>query len=656
MEFTLFYDILVILGMSIVAVYACDRLKIPPIVGFLISGVAAGPYGFGLVGSIHEVELLGEIGVILLLFVIGIEFSFKKLAKLKKNILLGGALQVFLTAAASLAAARLFGLALPTAIFFGMLFSLSSTAVVLSLLRQKGTIDTREGGLILGILIFQDIAVAPMMIFAPMIAGQADNPATDILILFAKAAGLVVGVIVFSRWIVPFVMRRIAAARIRELFMISIIFFCFGVVAVSGALGLSLALGAFIAGLIISESEYNAQAMSYVLPFKDVFTSIFFVSVGMLVDPAFIWNNLGVVLGLLALVAVAKTLTGTIAGLAVGASLQTALIAGISLFQVGEFSLILSKVGIKLDLVSGENYQYFLAVVVLSMAITPFVLNLAPVLAKRAAKLGIFKGKKTRPPDFERLTEHAIIVGFGINGRNLSKAAKIADIPYVIIEMNSETVRNEKAAGEPIFFGDAASEDILEHAGIERAKTIAIAIYDAAATRAIVKLAKRMNPGVYVIARTRFVGETEALFKLGADEVVPEEFETSIELFARMAAKFLVPSEEIEKFIAEIRADGYSALRGDPSGSLEEKRLKLHVPHFDIRVISVKSDSAIVGKSLAELDLRAKCGVTILAIKRDDKVTPNPNPKLPLEPGDLLIAYGEPENAARLGEAIKEIK
>jgi CPA2 family monovalent cation:H+ antiporter-2 len=525
----------------------------------------AGPHGLGLIKAVHEVEILAEIGVVLLLFIIGIQFSLKNLLRIKKSILMGGSLQMWLTFLAAFVIAMKLGQSFSESIFVGFLVSLSSTAIVLKVMQQRAEVDSPHGSATLGILIYQDVIIVPMMLFTPLLVGATANLGESALILLTKGVGIIVFVIVSAKWIVPQVLYQIARTRNRELFLLSIVIICFGFAWLFSSAGLSLALGAFLAGLIISESEYAHQALGNILPLHDISMSFFFISIGMLLDVGFLFQRPGLIvliaLGVLAL----KTIIASSATVLLGFPIRTAVLVGLALSQVGEFSFILSKTGIEYDLLAGDIYQMFLAVSVLTMALTPMIIAFAPRTADFVLRLPMPGRLRTgfSPVQELKLTgkkDHLVIIGFGFNGRNLARAAKVRGIPYCIIEMNPETVREEKAKGEPIYYGDATHEAVLQRADIKDARVVVVAISDPAATRRIVELARKLSPRIYVMVRTRYLQEVKTLHGLGADEVIPEEFETSVEIFARVLQKYLVPRDEIEKYIDEIRSGDYEML------------------------------------------------------------------------------------------------
>jgi CPA2 family monovalent cation:H+ antiporter-2 len=432
---------------------------------------------------------------------------------------------------------------------------------------------------------------------------------------------------------------------------LSILAICFTVAFLTHALGLSLALGAFYAGLIISETEYSHETLGHIIPFRDVFTSLFFVSIGMLLDVRFLAHQPAQIALIALAVMTLKILLAGAVVLLLGFPLRTALMSGLALCQVGEFSFILFMKGTEFGLLGARFYQFFLDVSVLTMGITPFIMAGAPRLADiflkfpmpGILKTGFFRGlgeDKIRLK--EKLKDHLVIVGFGLNGRNLARAARVAGIPYVVIEMNPQTVRSERENGEPVYYGDASQEAVLEQADIKNARAAVIAISDPVATRKITATARRENPKLFIVVRTRFLSEMRRLYDLGANEVVPEEFETSIEIFSRILAKYLVPRDEIEKLIIEARAEGYQMFRSLSKESTSFSEMKLYLPDVDIMTLRLEEGSAFAAKSLGQIELRKRHGLTLLAIRRNEKILSNPDANTVLQAGDLLIILGTP--------------
>lgn len=649
MHNTLFQDLIVLLGFSVIVVFLLQRLNLPSILGFLLTGIIIGPYGLSLVEGVHQVETISEIGVILLLFVIGMELSIKQLASIRNTVFIGGFLQVALTVVVAASIYKSLGSGWAEAVFVGFLFSLSSTAIVLKILQDRNEIAAPHGRNALGILIFQDIIVVPMMLVTPILAGQSADLFTAVAELSIKSLLVIIFTYVGAKYVVPRMLYLIAKTNSKELFLLTTITLCFLVAYITSIAGLSLALGAFIAGLIISESDYSHQASSTILPFRELFTSFFFISVGMLLDITFFIEHAGfvtlVALGVLAV----KTAIAALATAFLKYPPRTVLLTGFALFQIGEFSFILSKVGIEYKLLTPEMNQYFLSISILTMLMTPFVMMNAERLAslfitsRMQKKWGL---PATQPPKNgkkEGLDDHLVIVGYGINGTNVAKAAQYAKIPYVIIELDAGIVAQEKKKGTPIMYGDAMHSHILESVYLNRARVVVVAISDPQATKAIIANIRSISQSVYLIVRTRYVKEIQQLTVLGADEVIPEEFETSIEIFSHVLHNYLVPMDEIDHFIDTIRADDYKLFRS-PSKSprtLSSSR----IPDFKITCVRLLADGGdVVGKTIAELNVRQNYRLNILAILRRGKMIEFVTPEEKLMQHDQVFVSGAQED------------
>lgn len=654
MEIPILADIVIILGLSVFVILIFQKLKIPAILGFLVTGVVAGPYGLSLIEASHEVDVMAEIGVILLLFIIGLEFSIKKLTAIKKTVFVAGTFQVLVTIVVFTLVAYFFDFNFSEALFLGFLFSLSSTAIVLKILQDKGEMNSPHGKIALAILIFQDVIVVPMMLITPILAGEYTDITTTILSLIGKTLLVLIFVILAARYIFPKLLFEVAKTRSKELFILTITVSCFAVAWLTSSVGLSLALGAFIAGLIISESDYSHQATSNVLPFREIFTSFFFVSIGMLLDVSFLFKHLPIILLLTIGVAIVKGLIAFGAAYILKYPPRVSLLTGLSLFQVGEFAFILSKVGLENDLLGTEINQYFLSVSIISMGVTPFVLEgtgkIITALSKSKLTQNLVASKSIEETGvheyLDTLKDHIIIIGFGVNGRNVARAAKYAGIPYVIIELNAETVRKEKAKGEPIIYGDAIHYHMLEHVKVWRARIAVIAISDPTATKNIVKAIREICHTIYIIIRTRFINETDENIRLGADEAIPEEFETSIEIFTRVLNKYLVPQEQIEEFVNSVRTDKYKMFRPITTGS----SMNLNIPNLQIASLTVqKITEGIVGKRLEESNIRNKFNINLVAIQREGDFIVDIDRNSKIKENDIVYILGS-------NEAIEDFK
>ncbi len=648
MEYGLLKDIVLLLGLALFTLLLFRQFKLPSIIGFLATGIIAGPHALGLVKNISEVEQMAEIGVVLLLFTIGIEFSLKELLRIRDLVLWGGGLQVALTIGLVALVSYLAGFTPAESVFFGFLVSLSSTAILMKLLMDAGEMDTPHGKAALGILIFQDLCVVPLMLFVPFLGG-AGNGIVDVLLISAKAVVVVVVAHFGSRFAIPWIFSQVVRTRSRELFILTIIFVGFGTAWLTAQVGLSLALGAFIAGLAISESEYSHQVMGDIIPFRDAFISLFFISVGMLLNPAFVLSNPLVILAVVAIIIVVKFVVVAGAILILRFPARVALTSGLILAQVGEFAFVLSHSGLKYGLLTATTYQIFLASSVATMALTPLYLKLALPFAERAASilprlLPAFLFVETRTTGMSRarfpMEGHVIVIGYGVNGKNVAKVLTSNGIPYLAIEANHLTVRSERKKGISIIFGDACRQEILEHAHIHKARIMVVAISDAAATRRVVSQARSLNGNIHLIVRTRYISEMEPLYALGAHEVIPEEFETSIEIFSRVLRNYLVPHDRIEESIGEIRKDSYQMFRSMSRRNSHAVGISSYLAGSELMTCRVQKGSAADGSVLRDGLVRGRSGAIILVIKRGEVVVSNPDPVWELHPEDIVLLLG----------------
>lgn len=643
MEFLGIIEIIFIV--SAVIVFILTKVKVPSLVGFLIAGILIGPSSLGIITNTHNIEVIAEVGVVLLLFSIGIEFSMKKLLKIKRLVFGGGFLQILITTFFISLFSFYFFKDIKIALFLGFLISLSSTAVILKILADKGDIDTPHGKIMVGILIFQDLFVVVLMLLIPLLAGEAITT-QEIFIKVAKAFLIILFVFISSRVIFPYFLHQIVKTKSRELFIISIIVICLGIAILTSYMGLSLALGAFLAGLIISESEYAHQALSDILPFKESFMGLFFVSVGMLMNLNFIFENFLLIISSLFIVIFIKVVALLIVMYILKTSQRVSILSSISLAQIGEFSFVLAFAAKESNLIGDNIYQLILSVTVITMILSPFMINLAYRVSENTERLSILKKFFKNIKDYEEIkaikkNDHVIIIGFGLNGRNLAKILKDLNIPYVILETNSVTVSDMKKKGEPIYFGDGTSIDVLRHLGLDRARAVVIAISDASATRRMVSIIRKENNKIYIIVRTRYLAEVEDLRKLGANEVIPEEFETSIEISSRVLKYYHFPSNIIYDVAEKLREDSYKALRRVtiPKHSLYDHTAALK--ELIIESYYVTGRCSIMNKSIRQLEIRKKTNITIVAIKRGDDIIANPDPDFEFLENDVIIFIGK---------------
>lgn len=645
MEFSLLKDLVMLFGLALVTVVLFRQFKLPSIIGFLCTGIVAGPYALGLIKDTHQVEQMAEIGVVLLLFTIGIEFSLKELLRIKHLVLWGGGLQVGVTIGLVALLWIALGFSWQQSVFFGFLISLSSTAILMKLLMDAGEMDSPHGKTCLGILIFQDLCVVPLMLFTPFLGGAGDG-LTGIVIVSAKALVVVVVSHFSARFAVPWIFNQVVRTRSRELFILTIIFVGFGTAFLTAQVGLSLALGAFIAGLAISESEYSHQVMGDIIPFRDAFISLFFISVGMLLDPAAVLRNPLTVLVIIVAIVLIKAVVATAAALVLKFPAKPALISGLLLAQVGEFAFVLSHAGQKYGLLNTGQYQLFLAASVATMALTPFSLRFAEPLANRLVgwlPALLKQGGNVTGVSHDRfpMDDHVVIVGFGVNGKNLARVLNGNGIRYIAIETNHHTVKAERKKGTRIIFGDASRPEILSHAMIEKARIVVIAISDATATRRVAAMARQMRPSIHLIVRTRYVAEMEPLFQLGVNDVVPEEFETSVEIFSRVLRTYMIPHDQIDHCIAEVRRDSYQMFRTVSRRHSHATGISGYLSGVELGTFRVQPGSTLEGTQLRDGLLRERSGASVLVIKRGDEVNSNPDPVWQFEADDIVLVLGK---------------
>ena len=649
-------NLLFIYTVSIAVVFVFHQFRLPSIAGFLVAGALIGPHGLNLISDIETVQVLAEIGIVLLLFTIGIEFSLKHLASLRRLLLIAAPIQVGGVVAIALVGGLLAGLPVPQAIFWGFLLSLSSTAIVLKALAASGDNDSPHGRATIGILVFQDLAVVPMILLTPILASPSEDALGSVLFTLGKSI-LVVGCIVAGAWFaVPKLLEHIVRSRSRELFLLTVIVLCLGIAWLTSLGGLSLALGAFIAGLVISESEYSHQAIAEVLPFRDSFNSLFFVSIGILMDWRILLEYPIVVVGLLILVLLVKFVAGAIAVLAASLPPRAAVMTGIALAQVGEFSFILAQVGQDNNLLSGAPYQIFLAVSVCSMIITPFLMQLSPHLGRRVEAVQRlfhwFPGQTTAhvleaEGRHLRIQDHVIIVGYGLNGRNLARVLGETEVPYIALDLDGDTVRREAEHGLPLYYGDATNPNVLRHVKIEDARVLVVAISDPFMARRTVQVARSLNPKIHIVVRTRYLRELEELHQLGADDVVPEEFETSIEIFALVLRTYNMPHDFVMRKAEQVRREGYALLRRSELPELAHHLRGGTLADVEVETCRIEEHSPAAGKTLLQLALRPSTGASIIAMTRGGVTESNPSEKTKLLVGDIVVLLGSRDEIQR---------
>ena len=657
MEDMILREIVVLFILSIIVVLVCLRFRLPSIVGFLLTGVLCGPSALGLIPSPEAVDTMADVGVAFLMFSIGMELSGKELVRLKKPLFLGGSSQVLLTMA--FVFLLTFWWSGPRlGVVYGCMVTLSSPAIVLSILQQKALTESPQGQVCLAVLIFQDLAIVPMVLIFPLLAGGLELDTNSMIFAVGKGVLVIGAILLFGKYLLHRLMFSVVSTRSRELMLMTTLGLCLAVALITSWLGLSLALGAFLAGLMMAESEYSLNTLESIMPFKEVFSSIFFISVGMLLDIRFFLTHLPVISLCAAAIIIAKILMVVPAVRVLKYSMRTALLAAFSLAQVGEFSFVLAKSALGLELISNDAYQVFLASSILTMVLTPLLIGVAPRVTARILKRPDMQTAEAATDDGSEhddaessdgiirdgrlLKDHLIIIGFGIGGQIMAHGAKSCGIPYIISEMNPTTVEKYRAT-EPIRHGDASFPLVLEHLGASTARALAILTSDPAGSRAIIANARAMNPSLHIIVRTRFLGNLNSYKEVGANEVIPEEFETSLEVFARVLNHYLVPRQTIDQYVSAIRRENYGMQRRlGMGGSIMDS-----LPDLQLVAYAVEEGSPLAGRTIAEAALRKEHGVTAAGVRRGDVINNNPDAQTQLLAGDIVYLLATQEALAK---------
>lgn len=652
MNILILKELVIVMAASLLIIFVSHKLKLHSVIGFLSTGILIGPSGLRLIKDTRVIDVLAEIGVVMLLFTIGLEFSLGRLKQIKKNFWIGGLFQVMATTFFVVVMLQILHQSWAESIFYGFLISLSSTAVILKIYSDRKEMDSPQGNISLGVLLFQDVAMVPMIALVPILGKVGTVSLMSVLTRFFVSLLIIAGVFFLARYLMPKILFVIIRMRIRELFIIASLFLCLGMALLTSSFELSLALGAFLAGIIISESEYSHQVVSDILPFKDLFSSVFFISIGMLLNLRVAWSQKYFILILVILILVIKAFIVFLVVRIIGHNLRIALITGLSLAQIGEFSFVLANVGKDNGLLAENAFQAFIASSILTILATPFLIQFAPLLAEKSAQIFSWKPRKysTEEKMLGELKNHVIIAGFGLNGQNLARVLKESGIPYVILELNPDIVREALDKSECIIFGDVSSREILKASGVERAKAIVFAISDPKSTKRGVKISRQLSQNIFIIVRTRYASEIDELYKLGANEVIPEEFETSIEIFARTLEEYHLPKNIIDAQIKIIRSERYGTLRGAPLGRLSMNRISELLTAGTAETFFVSSSSRAAGKTLRELSLRTETGATVIAVVRGEKSFTSPSPEFKIKENDTLVLVANHKDMDRAFE------
>lgn len=658
-QIPLLSELAVIAAIAVAVSVLLHRLKLPTVAGLLVAGALMGPFGLRIIRNVHDIEMLSEIGVVLLLFTIGLEFSLERLRHIFRQVALGGVLQVGLTTLGVAGVAQLFGLSGAKSLFYGFVFALSSTAIVMRALTERQELDAPHGSFIMGTLIFQDLCVVPMVLVVPLLTeGGSGGIAPSAIALALGKAGLVVfGLVALSRFVVPLLLGYVDKSRSREIFLLAILTVCIGTAWVTNLAGLSLALGAFLGGMVVADTQYGHRAMGDMLPLRDVFVSIFFVSLGMLFDVRMVVQRPGTVALLLAGFFLLKGTLATLSAMVMRFPARVAWLAGVGLAQFGEFGFVLIDLGETTKLVTQEEMAPVLAAGIISMFLTPLLVRIAPhvtagerLLAPLAKLIGA-RSINEEGSDVVTRSGHVVIVGYGVAGRFAANALERVEVPFVVLELNAETVRAARGRGEPVFYGDATSEETLSHAQLQQARALVLLINDPRAAKRVIDTVKRFAPHVPILTRSRYLAEREPLLELGARDVVAEEVEGAVEILARLLRWLEAPRNVMEDCIRDARSDTQTSERKLtlPRAALLDFR---GLDELKIENVRVLEDSAACGESLVSLDLRGRTGALAVAVRRGEQLLNKPDPTVPFVTGDIIYLVGSSKAIRRATETL----
>ena len=644
--------------LSIVLLYWGHRFGLPSIVSFLVIGMVAGPFGLALITDQSLISTIGEIGIVLLLFTIGLEFSFQSFLRSWRAVIIGGLVQICTTIVATTAIDYTFQMPFNEALLFGFIVSLSSTAIVMKILQEKGEVDTLQGRTLLGILICQDLAIIPMMLIVPLLSGSsATFDLSEVPYEIAKIASIFLIIVILGYWLIPRFLFRVAKERSRELFLFTIAGICLVIAWLTSEAGLSFTLGAFIAGLIIGESDYNIDALGHIIPFRDVFAAVFFLSIGMLLNTGIIIDNFYFVAVTIVGIVLVKILTGSFSAAVLGMPARVCIFTGLALAQIGEFSFVLAGTGRDAGVIEEPVYHVFLAAAIVTMAFTPFAMRASPravdlfyrLFPKRKNQAKLAATDEVSPT--ENLSNHIIIAGYGITGKSVARAATLAGIPYMVIELNPEIIRQERSAYRPNFiFGDAVQEEVLEHAGVQHARTLIVTVSEEEAIPRIIRAARNLSPTVHILARTRHVRNAQNLLDLGADEVISEEFESALEIFTRALKRYQIPDEEVTRIIQRAQRLGTALFTrcSDPNQQRKVQNFETLFKATHVHTMQVEAGSAVEGKTVGELGLKENFGIREYGFRRGSLRFTAPDPTLHLEAGDTFVFFITDELAGKI--------
>lgn len=657
MHYDFLFEITVVFLIASLMGLLASKFKQPAIVAYILTGLVAGPAGFGLIKNAELINQISEIGVIALLFTLGLEFSFDKFKQVQKTAIFAGVLQIVVTTFTVAGIGVLLGLGIVPSLLVGNIAALSSTVIVLKSLAEQAQTDSVHGRIMLGILVIQDLSLIPTMIILSKIGVHTGSVFVPIMFALVKATVFLGLTLALSLKIAPSIMNYVASSS-KEILVLFSVSIALGTALLAGYFGISLAIGAFVAGLALSITVHSKQVVAEIVPFRDIFAMMFFVSIGMLKDTSFFIDHMGAVLGLAALVILIKFLVGFGVVYLAKYPGQTALWTGCSLFQIGEFSFVLAKVGNSSGLISNDLYSMVTIMAVITMLLTPFVVRSVPWMLTALQKSVFwnrkFRGRVRLETGTTKLDDHIIICGYGPVGQSISKILRLHSQPFVVIELNNKSIKALKKEGISAIYGDATHEDILKYAGIEKAKILIIALPDSRSCELATANARNLNEDIYIVVRARYQRDIDMLYQAGANNVIYEEYETSMAIVDNTLARLGYSCSEIESISQLVRANKCQLLKESYRNKDNRSGRMNMFLNNEVEWVRVPNHSEFVGKTLAESDFRQLTGTSIITIIKDGVTIPNPSSDSIVESGDILVALGSPQQINSLRDLIED--
>jgi CPA2 family monovalent cation:H+ antiporter-2 len=651
-DFSLIATITMGLFTAFVGGYIARKLGMPSLVGYLLAGLAIGPFTPGFVGDSHAANQLAEMGVIFMMVGVGLHFSLKDLWDVRRIAIPGAILQMLFATALGYGLSQLWGWSLSAGLVLGLAISIASTVVLLRGLSDNGLLNTAHGKVAVGWLVLEDLATVAILVLLPTLVSSSANPLEGIFWALLKTGLFVAIMLIAGTRFMPWLLTRIAHTRSRELFILAVVALALGTALAAYELfGVSLALGAFLAGVIVGESDISSQVGAELIPFRDIFTVLFFVSVGMLVNPSFVWANIWQVIVLTSLIVLGKGIITLLLGLLLPASGKTFLVVAAGLSQIGEFSFIVGQAGISLNLLSQDQYGIILASALLSIVLNPLMFRAIPYAEALLRRMPwIWERMEVSRPiplsNGKELSDHVVIVGYGRVGKHIGQVLRQLRLPFLVVELDADYAAEIQKEGIQTLFGDAANSEILTHSGLENAQALVVTVPDETSAEQIVAAAHQIAPKLVIIARAGTETGVRRLADLGARHVIHPELEGGLEIVRHTLLTLDYPMSQIQPYVDAVRHEAYKDIT-----QLEKRypvldMLLTAVRGVDISWHTIESGSPIIGKSLAETNIRSNVGVSVIAIIREREVIPNPKSHIAFQQGDLIGLIGSTEELA----------